>query len=419
MAKKVSTFRNILHTAESQIKLEAIKSGFNTRRTQWCNFAQGQPEVSQFQDAPSRLSWITLETHDHEASPVAGSDELRDVIAEYYNRLYREDAPTKYRKENVSVVPGSRVALSRILTALGEIRIGHRNPESPLYQHLLDEHRSRVTPVPLHADPSKGFSVELKELEKHIAGKKCSAFLMSNPCNPTGQIFSGQELKKLVAISRKNRCTMIMDEVYSHYVFGLEGEDARNPLSIAPFIKNVERDPILIVDGLGKGWRYPGWQLSWILGPPKVIETINQVAEFLDGGASVPAQRLAIKALEMERSDQERMKGIEVFAQKRSIVTKKLESLGMKCAEEPCGTFYVWADISCLPKGLNNADKFFRRGLEDKLISMPGRYFNLCPGDKNPASKNLKNWVRFSFAPSITNLEMGVEKLAEMVESES
>ena len=66
MAKKVMTFRKIPRMGETQVISEALSSGFNTRRPQWCNFAQGQPEVSQFQDAPSRLSWITLETHDHE-----------------------------------------------------------------------------------------------------------------------------------------------------------------------------------------------------------------------------------------------------------------------------------------------------------------------------------------------------------------
>jgi hypothetical protein len=212
---------------------------------------------------------------------------------------------------------------------------------------------------------------------------------------------------------------MIMDEVYSHYVFGLEGEDAKRPLSVAPFIRNVDRDPILIVDGLGKGWRYPGWRLSWIVGPSKVIELINELALILDGGTSVPSQRLAVKALEIERSDQERNRGLEVFTEKRAIVTKRFEAIGMECVKEPCGTFYVWADISSLPKGLNNADKFFKRGLEQKLISIPGKYFNVCPEDKNSASKQLKNWVRFSFAPSITNLSMGVEKLAEMVEGSS
>ena len=88
MAKKPGIFRNVPHAGETLCITEAIKSGFNTRRTQWCNFAQGEPEVSQFQDAPSRLSWITLETHDHESSPVGGSDELRDLIAQYLSLIH-------------------------------------------------------------------------------------------------------------------------------------------------------------------------------------------------------------------------------------------------------------------------------------------------------------------------------------------
>ena len=120
MPRKSKIIRDVPITGEALVMQEAIKNGFNNRRTQWCNFSQGQPEVSQFQNAPTRLSWITLETHDHESSPVAGSDDLRDSIAEYYNRMYREDLDSRYKRENVSVAPGSRVALSRVLNALGD-----------------------------------------------------------------------------------------------------------------------------------------------------------------------------------------------------------------------------------------------------------------------------------------------------------
>ncbi|SVA65298.1 uncharacterized protein METZ01_LOCUS118152 [marine metagenome] len=416
MPRKSKIIRDVPITGEALVMQEAIKNGFNNRRTQWCNFSQGQPEVSQFQNAPTRLSWITLETHDHESSPVAGSDELRDSIAEYYNRMYREDLDSRYKRENVSVAPGSRVALSRVLNALGDGKIGYRNPDCPLYQILLNSQEHRLKPVGLDARPDDNFCVEVGQLDNHVAKKKLNAFLLSNPCNPTGQAYSGVELKKLVTTSRKNRCVMIMDEVYSHYVFGMEGEGKARPLSVVPFVGNVDRDPILIVDGLGKGWRYPGWRLSWIVGPVKLIEAVNKVARYLDGGTSVPAQRLAVKALEESRTEQERSKGLEVFTEKRAILTEKFETFGMKFVEEPCGTFYVWADIRGLPKGLNNADKFFRRGLEEKLISIPGRYFNIKPGNKTAAAKQLKNWVRFSFAPSMTSLSMGVETLGAMIE---
>ncbi len=416
MARKSGIIRKVALMGETQVISEAVKNGFNTRRTQWCNFAQGEPEVSQFQGAPSRLSWITLETHDHESSPVGGSDELRDSIAQYYNHLYREDLDSKYKRENISVAPGGRIALSRILNVLGEGKIGYRNPDCPTYPLLLENHVNRLKQFPLQGSPDKGFCVDIPQIEKHVSGKKLNSFLMSNPCNPTGQVMSGTELKKLVTVGRKNKCVMIMDEAYSHYVFGGE-EEQQQPLSVVPFVRNVDRDNVLIVDGLGKGWRYPGWRLSWIVGPPKLIEAVNKVAHYFDGGTSVPAQRLAMKALEESRSQQERTRGLQVFKEKRSILTTKFQELGIKYVQEPCGTFYVWADIRGLPKGLNNADKFFRRALEEKLIVIPGKYFNLTPENKTAASKELKNWVRFSFAPSTTSLSTGIETLATMIES--
>jgi hypothetical protein len=125
---------------------------------------------------------------------------------------------------------------------------------------------------------------------------------------------------------------------------------------------------------------------------------------------------LAIKALDPERADEETTAVRRLFARKRNVMLEGLESIGIRCEHPPRGTFYVWADLSGLPKPLNDAEAFFKAGLERKVVTLPGRFFDVNPGGTHPPLKELKKWVRFSFGPSEDKITTGLERLAEMIE---
>ncbi len=154
------------------------------------------------------------------------------------------------------------------------------------------------------------------------------------------------------------------------------------------------------------------------VGPSDIIENIDRAASAIDGGPSLPAQRLAIKALEPSRADQETEAVRNVFLRKRDLMLQELRTMGIECEHEPSGTFYVWADIGGLPKSFNDADEFFRAALEKKVLTVPGRFFDVNPGGIKSVNKDLKKWVRFSFGPPEANVRMGVERLAEMLRGE-
>ena len=80
------------------------------------------------------------------------------------------------------------------------------------------------------------------------------------------------------------------------------------------------------------------------------------------------------------------------------------------------GTFYVWADVSGLPKSLNDADSFFKAGLGRKVVTVPGPFFDVNPGGTHPPLRELKKWVRFSFGPSEDKISAGLARLGEMIE---
>ena len=396
---------------------EAVKLGFRNGHPDWCNLGQGQPEIGPIQGGPTRLTWITLEPHDQAYGPVGGIDELKQSVADHYNRLYRQGSDSRYKKGNVSIASGGRLMLSRIFATLGEVPVGYQVPDYTAYEDMLDYHSYRVKPVPVPTTPVDGFKLSPEALGKAITKGKLGAFLLSNPCNPTGQLIRDAELKAYVNVARKQKCALILDEFYSHFIYGEDGQVADGPVSAVEYVRNVEKDQVLLVDGLTKSFRYPGWRLGWAVGPSDIIENINRAASAIDGGPSLPAQRLAIKALDPARADQETEAVREVFVRKRNLMLDGLRAMGIKCEHEPSGTFYVWANIGGLPKPFNDADEFFRAALERKVLTVPGRFFDVNPGGIKPVNKDLKKWVRFSFGPPEAKVRMGLERLEEMLQS--
>jgi len=396
--------------------VNAAQFGYRSGRPDWCNLGQGQPDVGRIEGAPNRLTWITLEPHDHYYGPAGGIDELREAVADHYNRLYRVGADSRYKKENVSIASGGRLMLSRIFATFDSISVGHKFPDCASYHDLFSHHLHRIKSVPVQAGLDESFRLEPARLGKVMAAQKLRAFLIGNPCNPTGDLIRDADLKAYLVAARRNKCTLVMDESYSHFIYDEDGAPGSGPVSSAAYVRNVEKDPVLIVDSLSKNFRYPGWRLSWAVGPSRVIGKLERAASGFDGGPSLPAQRLAIKALDPERADEETTAVRRLFAKKRNVLVDGLESLGIRRGHGPLGTFYVWAELSGLPRPLNDAEAFFKAGLERKVITLPGRFFDVNPGGAHPPMKELKRWARFSFGPSEDKITTGLERLREMIE---
>jgi hypothetical protein len=294
--------------------------------------------------------------------------------------------------------------------------MGYKFPDSASYHDLFNQHLDRVNPVPVQTGPDESFHLDPARLTKVMAAKKLQAFLIGNPCNPTGDLIQDGDMKGYLAAARRNKCTLVMDESYSHFIYGEDGAPGSGPVSAAAHVRNVEKEPVLIVDGLSKNFRYPGWRLSWAVGPSSVIQNLERAATGLDGGPSLPAQRLAIKALDPERAAEETTAVRRLFAKKRNVMLEGLEAHGIRCERPALGTFYLWAELSGLPKPLNDADGFFKAALERKVVIIPGRFFDVNPGKTHPPMKDLKKWVRFSFGPSEDKISTGLERLGEMIE---
>ena len=205
---------------------------------------------------------------------------------------------------------------------------------------------------------------------------------------------------------------MLFDEFYSHYIWKGEGS-----VSAAQFVEDVDRDPVVLFDGLTKNWRYPGWRVCWTVGPREVINGLGSAGSFLDGGPSRPLQRAAVELLDPERSEREAKAVRAHFGEKRQLLVSGLRKLGVRFDLEPEATFYAWGDVSGLPEPLSTGEGLFRAALEKKLIVVPGSFFDVDPGKRRGGrASRFRHHVRFSFGPGRDVLETALGRLGELIE---
>jgi aspartate/methionine/tyrosine aminotransferase len=299
----------------------------------------------------------------------------------------------------------------RACAAIGGVHVGHFLPDYTAYEELLDVFR-RFTPIPILLDPEGGYDFSVRALRREILGRGLGALLLSNPCNPTGKVIGGDELRAYVAIARELDCAMLFDEFYSHYVW------KGGPISsAAAYVEDVDRDPIVLFDGLTKNWRYPGWRICWTVGPKSVIQAIASAGSFLDGGPSRPMQRAAIALLDEAHTRAETAAIHAAFSAKRQLLLQGLRRIGVRFDLEPEGTFYCWGDLSGLPEPLRSGEAFFRAALDRQVITVPGAFFDVDPGKRRGGrASRFQSHVRFSFGPAAPVIEKALARLGEIAQ---
>jgi N-succinyldiaminopimelate aminotransferase len=407
-------FRPVPFTGVIYVMAEATQLGYSYGHPDWCNLGQGQPETGALPGAPPRIWDVAIAPGDQEYAPVAGIPELRAAVASLYNELYRKGKPSQYTAENVCICGGGRLGLTRTVAALGEINLGHFLPDYTAYEELLDIFRP-FTSIPILLEGADRYRFGIDQLEREITGRGLSALLLSNPANPTGRAIRGSELAAWVDTARRLDCTLLLDEFYSHYAWTARPEE-EGMVSSARYIQDVDRDPVVILDGFTKNWRYPGWRTTWVVAPRSVIEAITSSGSFLDGGGSRPLQRAAIPLLDPAKVRAETAAIREAFLRKRRILVDGLREAGMRLDIEPEGTFYVWADLSSLREGLRDGMEFFRAALEHKVICVPGEFFDINPGKRRSGRPSrFRTYARFSFGAEESFVEEGVRRIHELV----
>ncbi|KAI8909460.1 aminotransferase [Powellomyces hirtus] len=392
----------------------AAKMGWTYSSEEWGNFGQGAPEVGHIDGAMDKPLTITMEEKEFEYAPVAGVPELRKAVAELYNARYRSNHASKYTADNVCIVPGGRAGLTRIAAVLGDANVGFFLPDYTAYEQLLTIFK-RFVPIPTPLTEQDSFRVTPEFLHQEISQRGLGVVVCSNPSNPTGRVIMGDEMKEWIEIAKDNHATLVLDEFYSHYVYTHPEDEFGRGVSAAEHIVDVNVDPVIMVDGLTKNFRLPGWRVCWVVGPADVISSIQAAGSFLDGGANHVLQQAAIPLLEPERVRSDAAALQRHFKMKRDFVMGKLQEMGLKL-RTPDATFYIWLDLRSLPEPLNNGLHFFEECLAEKVILVPGIFFDINPGRRRELFHSpFHHYVRLSFGPPLDQLERGLAGIGRVL----
>ncbi len=408
------SFRQVPNTGVIYVMTRAQKEGFAYGAKDWANLGQGAPETGALRADEERLKTVAIDSNCSEYGPVAGIQELRDAVAALYNARYRRGMASQYTAENVAISSGGRTGLARVVASLAPVHLGHYLPDYTAYEELFDAFKGFV-PIPILLQEADGFRATADQLQAEIVARGLGAVLLSNPHNPTGQVLYGEELSQYVEIGRKYRCALIFDEFYSHYLYE-QVAAAQASVSAARYVEDVNRDMVLVIDGLTKNWRYPGLRISWTVGPKDIIKRITSAGSFLDGGAAHPLQRAAVPLLDPARADLSARIIQEEFASKRLLMMERLSAMGLILPNKPLGAFYCFAKLSGLDPSLQDGMQFFDAALQEKVISVPGKFFDVNPGHRRShIPSRLNGYVRFSFGPQRAELERGLDRLQKLL----
>ncbi|OAL40602.1 hypothetical protein AYO20_00338 [Fonsecaea nubica] len=427
---------------------QAARHGFLEEPQKWANLGQGAPEVDDDIDGCfPRPTSIPLTNHGREYGPTAGIKPLRAAVAKLYNTFsqfigtdanlrvrkddnYRQGKESQYSWENVCIVPGGRAGLIRIAAVLGNAYLGFFIPDYTAYNEMLSLFRNFVAiPTPLSA--ADGYHIHADKIADELA-RGTSVILTSNPRNPTGHALVPEELALIQDICR-DRATLIFDEFYAGYRYDSNCDGST--ISAASNVIDVDRDDVILIDGLTKRFRLPGWRVAWIVGPKEFIKALSSSGSYLDGGCNVPFQEAAVPMLDPPKVKAE-MKALQShFKMKRDYVLKRLEEIGFRWGDQniPQSTFYIWLDLASLepplpknsPLDISNGLSFFDalfllangcRQLQERTIVVPGIFFDLNPAKRRDLFDSpCHHFVRISYGPKMEQLKMGMDGIERVV----
>jgi len=275
-------------------------------------------------------------------------------------------------------------------------------------------------PSPLSKDD--GYHIHAEKIAEELA-RGTSVILTSNPRNPTGHALHPEELALIQDICR-DRATLIFDEFYAGYNYSSDCDGST--ISAACNVIDVNQDDVILIDGLTKRFRLPGWRVAWIVGPKDFITALGSCGSYLDGGTNVPFQEAAIPMLDPPKVKEE-MKALQThFKMKRDYVLKRLNEIGFRSGDQetPDSTFYIWLDLTTLepplPKNslidISNGLSFFDALLQEKTIVVPGIFFDLNPAKRRDLFDSpCHHFVRISYGPKLEVLKKGMDGIEKVV----
>lgn len=330
-------------------------------------------------------------------TPAAGIIPLRKAIAQ---RL-KEDCGVDYDYTQIVVASGAKhsvyIALAAITNPGDEIII-----PSPFWVSYYEMVRMvGGTPVIVEAGEEQNFKITAQQLEAAIT-EKTKCLMLNNPSNPTGMIYSADELRAIADVCVKHDLYILADEIYYQLIY-----DGIEFTSIASLCDEV-KERTLLINGVSKSYAMTGWRVGYCAANKTLAKIMSNFLSHSTGAPSTISQWASVEALTGPQEGIEAMR--LAFLERRDYIVKRINSIpGVSCIV-PNGAFYVMMNIEQLigktlgGKLIENDDDFAVALLEKALVAVVP-----CSGF------GMKNFVRWSYAASMENIEKGLDRLEKFV----
>ncbi len=327
-------------------------------------------------------------------TPVAGYDELREAISLKFKR----DNNLDYGKDQIVVSTGAKQSIANVVMSCIDPGDEVIIPAPYWVSYVEIVKVSEGVPVVIEAGIDTDFKITAAQLEAAIT-PKTKMMIFSTPCNPTGSVYSKEELESLAKVIAKNpQMVVIADEIYEHINFA--GKHA----SLAQFAEIKEQ--VVTVNGVSKAWAMTGWRLGYIGAPKAIADACNKIqGQFTSGTCSI-TQRASIAAMKADPAVLTDRRA--AFKGRRDLVLAALNAMPGVKTNVPQGAFYVFPDISSFfgksynGKTIHTAEDLCLYLLSEALVALvTGEAF----GDPN--------CIRISYAASEETLTKAMARVKE------
>ena len=357
-----------------------------------CGFGAGEPDF----DTPAFIKEAcakALDAGKTKYAPAAGLPELRASLANKYDRLYG----LSVESSQVVVSPGGKyscyLAILAVCSPGDEVIIPA--PYWVSYPEMVK--LAGATPVVIETGDDSGFKITPDQLSSAVT-EKTRLLILNSPSNPTGSLYSKEELEALMAVAIENDILVMSDEIYEHLLY--DGLTHVCPASLSA----EAQARTIVVSGFSKTFSMTGWRLGTLVAPPEIAKAVASLQSQTTSNATTFAQYGALAAMENpDKADAAVAVMLETFDRRRKKLHAGLNSLaGVDCLLAQ-GAFYLFPNIS--KTGLDSTT-FCAKALEEELVA-------IVPGIAFGADE----YMRLSYATSDEVIDKGLERLEKFCAS--
>lgn len=322
---------------------------------------------------------------------VSGCFELREAI----RRKFLQDNNLEYSSDEIIVTTGAKQALVNALLSLS-----NQGDEvilvTPCWVSYIEMVKlSEATPIMVELEGNQDFKLDIDKIRKVIT-KRTKAILINTPNNPTGAVYSREELYQLGELAVKHDFYIISDEIYEKLIY-----DGAKHISVGSLSKEIKERTITI-NGFSKTYAMTGWRLGYAGGTKKIIRAMSKLQGHMTSGPNSIAQRAAIEALNGPQNQTKMM--IEKYEERRSYLLNRLNSIdGMDCNDAK-GAFYLMPNVSKF-----YGKTFNGRYIEDSIsladFLLDEALVAVVPG----IAFHSPDTIRIAYCNSLENIEKGMD----------